>query len=104
MRHVLRPDVRRKATDVRDGLPKPGAFFGTREQITALRPQSAPTNRFRFGEQTITTRVNVMVPRVTAPAPLLDVTSAMDDVATKPHRPAARVVEPMLDPFAEVEV
>ncbi|MBX3234097.1 MAG: 4Fe-4S binding protein [Labilithrix sp.] len=86
--------------------PSQALFFGTREQIEAIRPQSMPTNRFRFGEQVITTRVSVMVPRAPAPAPLLDVTAAMDE------RPANRTVrlnvigaiDPLPDPFAEVEV
>ena len=35
--------------------PSQALFFGTREQIEQLRPMSMPTNRFQFGEQTITT-------------------------------------------------
>ena len=42
--------------------PSQALFFGTREQIEQLRPQSMPTNAFQFGDQTITTRVNMMVP------------------------------------------
>ena len=42
-----------------------------------LRPQSTPTNKFVFGQQTITTRVNVMVPRARTPL-IVDVTSAID--------------------------
>jgi Fe-S-cluster-containing dehydrogenase component len=95
--------------------PSQALFFGTRDQIRALRPQSMPTNKFQFGGQTISTRVNVMVPR-TARAPAhIDVTAAMDD------RSRSRAVRlPVLadgavprgadrsdrnaDPFAEVEV
>ena len=92
--------------------PSQALFFGTREQVDALRPQSMPTNRFRFGDQTITTRVHVMVPRRPAPPPLLDVTSAMDEVpANRTVRlkvlgstGAPAPVAPTLDPFAEVEV
>ncbi len=90
--------------------PSQALFFGTREQIETLRPQSMPTNRFRFGDQTITTRVHVMVPRSKAAPPILDVVAAMDErpenrnvrlnvVGSGPSR-----IEPMLDPFAEVEV
>ena len=86
--------------------PSQALFFGTREEITALRPQSRPTNAFRFGEQTITTRVHVMVPRGKAPPPLLDISAAMAD---EPERRLVRL--PMhgaprdaADPFAEVEV
>lgn len=85
--------------------PSQALFFGTREQILALRPQSMPTNRFQFGGQTITTRVNVLVPRRPSPPPIVDVTAAMDD------SPAARSVRLPIagtpayaDPFAEVEV
>jgi Fe-S-cluster-containing dehydrogenase component len=53
--------------------PSQALFFGTREEIAKLRPQSQPINRFQFGAQTITTKVNVMVPRVTGPEHL-DVT------------------------------
>jgi Fe-S-cluster-containing dehydrogenase component len=90
--------------------PSQALFFGTREQIDALRPQSMPTNRFRFGEQTITTRVSVMVPKSKAPPPLLDVTAAMDERAENRNLRlnvldgSAPPLEPMLDPFAEVEV
>jgi Fe-S-cluster-containing dehydrogenase component len=84
--------------------PSQALFFGTREEILALRPQSMPTNRFRFGEQTITTGVHVMVPKVkTGPPVLVDVTAAMDE---RPKNRAVRLPlapsEP--DPFAEVEI
>ena len=85
--------------------PSQALFFGTREQILALRPQSMPTNRFQFGGQTITTRVNVMVPRRPSPPPIVDVTAALDDA------PAPRSIRLPIagtpshpDPFAEVEV
>jgi Fe-S-cluster-containing dehydrogenase component len=90
--------------------PSQALFFGTREQVEALRPQSMPTNRFRFGDQTITTRVNVMVPKAKTPPPLLDVTAAMEERAGSRNvrldviGNGAGRVEPMLDPFAEVEV
>jgi Fe-S-cluster-containing dehydrogenase component len=86
--------------------PSQALFFGTRQEIAALRPQSRPTNAFRFGDQTITTRVKVMVPRGPAPTPLLDITAAMADeperrVVRLPLHSAPRDVS---DPFAEVEV
>jgi Fe-S-cluster-containing dehydrogenase component len=91
--------------------PSQALFFGTRAQILALRPQSMPTNRFRFGEQTIHTRVNIMVPRKpTAPAHV-DVTAAMDERAQGrslrlPVVDGRVEAQPddVLDPFAEVEV
>lgn len=86
--------------------PSQALFFGTREEIAALRPQSRPTNVFRFGQQTITTRVSVMVPRGPARAPHLDVTAAMQQ---QPERRSLRLPVhnsqvDSLDPFAEVEV
>ncbi len=81
--------------------PSQALFFGTREEALALRPQSTPTNKFRFGEQTITTRVNVMTPRRATPSHV-DVTAAMAD---KPHNRGLRLpVIDTSDPFAEVEV
>jgi Fe-S-cluster-containing dehydrogenase component len=81
--------------------PSQALFFGTREQALALRPQSTPTNKFRFGDQTITTRVNVMTPRRAVPSHV-DVTAAMDE---RPHNRGLRLpVIDDADPFAEVEV
>jgi hypothetical protein len=81
--------------------PSQALFFGTREQALALRPQSTPTNRFRFGDQSITTRVNAMVPRRAVPSHV-DVTAAM---AEAPHNRGLRLpVIDTSDPFAEVEV
>ena len=58
--------------------PSGALFFGTRAEIDALRPRSAPINEFRFGRQSITTKVNMMVPRREAPRHL-DVTAAMHE-------------------------
>jgi Fe-S-cluster-containing dehydrogenase component len=58
--------------------PSGALFFGTHEEIDALRPRSVPVNRFRFGRQDITTKVHMMVPR-DARVPLVDATSAMDE-------------------------
>ena len=91
--------------------PSQALFFGTREQIEALRPLSAPVNSFQFGNQVITTRVFTMVPRsVAARAPLVDVTEAMDErprdravtlrVIPDPTDPSA----PGRDPFDGVEI
>jgi Fe-S-cluster-containing dehydrogenase component len=57
--------------------PSQALFFGTFEEIERLRPRSRATNRFRFGDQEITTRVQVMVPRGTAVA-RVDVTGALE--------------------------
>src|SRR6516225_2933041 len=58
--------------------PSGALFYGTRQQIEHQRPRSAPLNRFQFGKQTITTKVQMMVPRERKPE-LLDVTAAMHD-------------------------
>ena len=62
--------------------PSGALTFGTREEIERLRPRSQPLNRFQFGNQTIRTKVNMMVPRE-APVEQLDVTESMYD----PGRP-----------------
>jgi len=58
--------------------PSQALFFGTREQIESLRPRSTSTNRFQFGAQTITTRVNMMTPR-SGRSEYIDVTAAMNE-------------------------
>lgn len=58
--------------------PSQALFFGTRSEIEALRPLSQPINSFRFGAQTITTKVNIMVPRG-ASIEHVDVTDAMHE-------------------------
>jgi Fe-S-cluster-containing dehydrogenase component len=93
--------------------PSQALFFGTREQIEQLRPQSQPINRFQFGAQTITTQVQVMVPKnVAVRAAHVDVTAAMEErprprmlkvLAVDAHaQPQDRASEP--DPFADVEI
>src|SRR6187200_1413708 len=63
--------------------PSEALFFGTREQIEQLRPMSAPINQFQFGNQTITTKVAIMVPRGGAAAPAyVNITDAMEEKAT----------------------
>lgn len=56
--------------------PSQALAFGTREEMTGLRPRSAPLSRFQFGRQTITTKVKLMVPSAAAPE-RLDVTDAL---------------------------
>jgi Fe-S-cluster-containing dehydrogenase component len=58
--------------------PSQALFFGTREEIEKLRPRSRSINHFQFGNQTITTKVNMMVPNETRNEEL-DVTAAMHD-------------------------
>jgi Fe-S-cluster-containing dehydrogenase component len=94
--------------------PSQALFFGTREQIEQLRPRSQPVNRFQFGDQTITTQVQVMIPRgVVTSGNHVDVVAAMEE------RPRPRMLKMMAqdsaagpppdpttenDPFAEVEL
>lgn len=56
--------------------PSQALFFGTREEIEKLRPRSRPVNTFKFGAQTITTKVKMMVSGET-PVEHVDVTAAM---------------------------
>jgi len=56
--------------------PSQALAFGTREEITRLRPGAQPVNTFRFGEQVVRTKVHVMTPRA-RPVAIVDVTAAM---------------------------
>ena len=58
--------------------PSQALFFGTREEIEALRPRSRPVNDFQFGRQSISTKVHMMVPHE-AQTEYLDVAAAMDE-------------------------
>lgn len=58
--------------------PSQALFYGTEAEMATLRPRSRAVNTFRFGGQTITTNVRMMVP-LTAPEEIVDVTSAMFD-------------------------
>jgi hypothetical protein len=82
--------------------PSQALFFGTREQLLALRPQSRPTNQFQFGGQTITTRVSVLVPKQHTPQHV-DVTAALDE-SPRPRTARLPVLADAPDPFSEVEV
>lgn len=57
--------------------PSQALFFGTREQVEALRSRTSPINRFRFGNQEVTTKVNMMAP-TQYEREYVDVTDAMD--------------------------
>jgi Fe-S-cluster-containing dehydrogenase component len=58
--------------------PSQALFYGTRNEIERLRPLSTPVNTFQFGHQSITTKVQMMVPRQSN-AIAVDVTSAVAD-------------------------
>ena len=42
--------------------PSQALFFGTRYEVEKLRPNSRFISSFQFGEQLITTKVNMLVP------------------------------------------
>jgi Fe-S-cluster-containing dehydrogenase component len=58
--------------------PSGALFYGTREEVERARQRSRPINEFKFGQQTIRTRVNMMVPRDSS-VEQLDVTAAMHE-------------------------
>jgi Fe-S-cluster-containing dehydrogenase component len=58
--------------------PSGALTYAPREEVERLRRRSRPVNRFRFGRQEVTTKVNMMVPR-SGPAEQVDVTSAIHD-------------------------
>ena len=74
--------------------PSGALYFGPREEIERLRPQSKSTNTFRFGNQVITTKVNMMVPREAA-IQHIDVTAAMNDEAVNPANMLENVFDEM---------
>ena len=59
--------------------PSGALFFGSRREIEERRPRSAAINRFQFGGQTITTKVNMMVPRRAEEVRYLDVAAALEE-------------------------
>ena len=56
--------------------PSQALAYGTREEMARLRPRARPVNTFRFGAQTLRTKVNLMVP-LEAPEEVVDVTAAL---------------------------
>ena len=58
--------------------PSGALHYGPREEVEALRKRSRPTNQFRFGNQLVTTKVSMMVPRENLDTHL-DVTAAMHE-------------------------
>jgi Fe-S-cluster-containing dehydrogenase component len=58
--------------------PSQALFYGTIDQIRALRPRSMPINQFQFGEQLINTKVNMMAPKSESNY-YVDVTQTMNE-------------------------
>lgn len=63
--------------------PSQALFFGTAEEMERLRPRSKPINQFRFGRQTIKTKVFMMVPRQND-EDRLEVTKPLEEPPTQP--------------------
>ncbi len=63
--------------------PSQALYFGSLEEIEQLRPRSLPIIEFRFGSQTVHTKVRMMVPRDSAMTHI-DVADAMFDSADDP--------------------
>ncbi|MND93983.1 Anaerobic dimethyl sulfoxide reductase chain B [compost metagenome] len=42
--------------------PSGALYYGTREEISKMRPSSTPVNTFYFGKEKVTTKVNLMMP------------------------------------------
>ncbi len=57
--------------------PSGALFYAPREEVERLRTRSRPINQFQFGDQRVTTKVQIMVPKA-SPVDHLDVTAAMD--------------------------
>jgi Fe-S-cluster-containing dehydrogenase component len=72
--------------------PSGALKYGTRPEMEESRPRSRPVFQFQFGEQTITTKVAMMVPR-DAPTQYVDVTAAMSDDAVG-KRIELQVIQP----------
>jgi Fe-S-cluster-containing dehydrogenase component len=43
--------------------PSGALYYGSREEMRLMRPQSDPVNHFLFGKEMVTTKVNVMMPK-----------------------------------------
>jgi Fe-S-cluster-containing dehydrogenase component len=57
--------------------PSGALYYAPRDELERLRQRSRPINEFKFGQQLIRTKVNMMVPK-DSPAEHIDVTAAMD--------------------------
>ena len=75
--------------------PSGALHFGTREQVEQMRKRSRPVSTFQFGNQTITTKVNMMVPAA-GTTQHIDVTSAMHDEPDAGRRVQLNVLEDSL--------
>ena len=58
--------------------PSGALTYAPHEEVERLRKRSRPVNQFQFGRQSISTKVNMMVPKAST-AERVDVTSAMHE-------------------------
>lgn len=72
--------------------PSQALFFGTAAEIEKLRPRSRPIATFRFGHQTITTNVKMMIPKEST-CENLDVTAVMSEAAGVPTEESDPLME-----------
>jgi len=56
---VLRQNKHWKEAHVRDGVSKPGLYYGRAEDIERMRVET-PINQFQFGQQAVRTKVRLM--------------------------------------------
>jgi Fe-S-cluster-containing dehydrogenase component len=70
--------------------PSQALYFGTREELEELRPNSRAVDSFRFGAQVVSTRVKMLVPKSFADN-LLAVTAPLERQAA-----GAAYVDPLL--------
>jgi Fe-S-cluster-containing dehydrogenase component len=70
--------------------PSQALWYGTREELAELRPNSQPVASFRFGAQVVTTRVQMLVPKSFAAA-TLEVTAPCEAGA-----PSRTATDPLL--------
>jgi Fe-S-cluster-containing dehydrogenase component len=72
--------------------PSQALSFGTREEIERLRPRSQAINGFQFGNQLVTTKVNMMVPAQPS-LKLVDVAASLHQTSTaQSHAPVEDVL------------
>ncbi len=80
--------------------PSQALAWGTREEMEKARPNAMPVNRFQFGRQQISTKVNMMVPRTQA-VMQVDVTAAMYDPPPAPTTSGGATNDVMANLFFE---
>lgn len=80
--------------------PSGALWYGPREEVERMRPRSRPMNEFRFGQQTIHTKVNMMVPRDAA-VEQLDVTAGMHEPDLPPTVRLAVMDDALYEPSVD---